>query len=253
MPPPAPQIWEREEIDEPDELVLEPWVTDGLEKQVHRHTRSKDERVRKGKPVDVQVMGMVWDLNFSMKAGGTAKYDITVVFIRRGDKNALGELIHLFKPRQCIPTTLTAYTKMTCRGQMLQVQNSQRHIKAGSLIKNTNFCSLSTGNLVLLHTQEENQLREYELSSLVTEAPTNIRKRHRSDKENVGVLSTWTAAEDEQGSAERTCRRAQGTYPYQSGCNGEFTLRKRARTHSFSGKYDEEDITVTGKGGGSEE
>ncbi|KAI0688700.1 hypothetical protein C8T65DRAFT_739440 [Cerioporus squamosus] len=175
MPPPAPQIWEREEIDEPDELVLEPWVTDGLEKRVRRHTRSKDERARKfalgtlpvqdcwwtngdtlayrGKPVDVQVTGVVWDLNFSMKAGGTAEYDITVAFIRRGDKNALGELIHLLKPRQCIPTTLTAYAKMTRRGRMLQVQDSQRRIKAGSLVKNTNFCSLSTGDLVLLHTQ----------------------------------------------------------------------------------------------------
>ncbi len=36
---------------------------------------------------------------------------------------------------------------------MLQVQDSQRRIKSGSLVKNTNFCSLKPGDLVLLHTR----------------------------------------------------------------------------------------------------
>lgn len=53
-----------------------------------------------GKRVDVQITGIIWDLNFSMKAGKTAEYDISVAFIRRGDKNALGELIHEFKPQR---------------------------------------------------------------------------------------------------------------------------------------------------------
>lgn len=32
MPPIAPQVWEAEEIDQPDELVLEPWVTPNMER-----------------------------------------------------------------------------------------------------------------------------------------------------------------------------------------------------------------------------
>ncbi len=57
-----------------------------------------DTMCYKAKPVDVQITGMVWDLNFHMKAGKAAEYDISVAFIRRGDRNALGEIIHTFKP-----------------------------------------------------------------------------------------------------------------------------------------------------------
>ncbi|RDX42787.1 hypothetical protein OH76DRAFT_1422342 [Lentinus brumalis] len=170
MAHPSPQVWEPEEVDQPDELELEPWVTNELAKFTRRKDANacvfalgrlpiqdcgwtkKHELCYKAIPVDLQITGVIWDLNFSMKTGRTAEYDISVAFIRRGDKNALGELIHLFKPRQTIPNVLTAYAKMSRRGRMLKVQDSQRRIKPGKLMKTTNFCSLNTGDMVLLHT-----------------------------------------------------------------------------------------------------
>ncbi|RDX40173.1 hypothetical protein OH76DRAFT_1423874 [Lentinus brumalis] len=163
---PAPQLWEPEEIDQPDELELEPWISEALTKSdastpafalgkvpVQACGMTNDDTMcYKAKPVDVQITGMVWDLNFHMKAGKAAEYDISVAFIRRGDRNALGEIIHTFKPSQTVPNVLTAYAKMTRRGR-----DSQRRIKSGSLVKNTNFCSLKPGDLVLLHTREAPQ------------------------------------------------------------------------------------------------
>lgn len=53
-----------------------------------------------GKVVEVQVTGVVWDLNFHYGGRKTAEYDVSVGFIRRGDPNALGNLIRQFKPRR---------------------------------------------------------------------------------------------------------------------------------------------------------
>lgn len=62
-----------------------------------------DQLRYKGETVELQVTGIIWDLNFSMKMGQTAEYDMSVAFIRRGDKNALGDLIHTFKPTRKLP------------------------------------------------------------------------------------------------------------------------------------------------------
>ena len=49
-----------------------------------------------GRAVEVQVTGVVWDLNFHLGGRLPAQYDISVGFPRRGDRNALGRLIKQF-------------------------------------------------------------------------------------------------------------------------------------------------------------